>query len=207
MKIRSIALTLLILLLVPRVSAIAQQGTVIVRDGTTNTQASVKAAGTPGTNALIIQGNASGIPVPISIVGSASGDDVNIARVGGNAVIGSAGLPVSISACSGTTCYTSPVNAGATVISSGSTSTLFAATTAIVGGHCNNVTNAAVTLTATDGNNVAFIGTTTNGTSFSIPAVSSFSFPPGLIGEIMTSGVRMSASAANAITCWVRGLQ
>lgn len=168
-------------------AAQAQQGTVILRDSNTNTQASVKTAGTVTPNVVGVQGNASGVPIPVTLP--------------------TGGITVSPSICSGATCYTSPVNAGATVISSGSTSTLFAATTGIIDGHCNNVTNAAVTLTMTDGNNVAFVGTTTNGASFSIPAVSSFSFPPGLIGSIMTSGIRASASAANAITCWVRGLQ
>ena len=171
---------------------------------------------TSGTASVYMQ-RSDQVPVAASIGGSTG--PINITQIAGqttatngNGVIAvagaaSSGLIVATASCSGSTCYTSPVNAGATVITSGSTSTLFATTTSIVSGHCNNSTAAAVTLTATDGNNVPFIGTTTHGASYSIAAVTSFSFPSGLIGAIMTDGIRMSASAANAITCWVKGLQ
>ena len=96
----------------------------------------------------------------------------------------------------GLICHDNPVTVGATVITSGTTTTLFTVTSVIgKGSVCNNQTSGAVTLTVTDGNNVQF------NTAFSIPANSYLSFNDR-IGAILAAGIKVSASAANAIICW-----
>lgn len=156
--------------------------------------------------------------VTINTSGLATSANQIIALPAGTAIIGKVGIDqttpgttngvyATTSSCSGSTCYTSPVNSGVTTIASGSTSTIFASTTAIAeGSFCNNITASTVTLTATDGSNNPFLGTTTFGTSFSIPPLSRISFSD-MVGSIFVSGIRMSASVASSITCWIRGLQ
>lgn len=115
---------------------------------------------------------------------------------------GTAGWPTYLQACSGATCYSSPVNSGATVVASGSTSQIFSTTTALGPGHCNNKLAAAVNFTIMDGSSNYLLGP-----NFSIPSLGSYDFPLGLIGQISASGLNMSAGTASAITCWVRGAQ
>lgn len=155
--------------------------------GTINVAGSITPSGTQNVNVTQVAGqptatNGNGV---IAVAGAAS-----------------SGLIVITAACSGATCYTSPVKAGAIVIASGSTSTLFAATTALdTGSFCNNQTASSVTLTVTDGNN-AYI----HGPTFSIPAFGYLSFND-IQGSVFTSGVKMSASASSAIVCWMNGKQ
>lgn len=101
------------------------------------------------------------------------------------------------------TCYTNPVAVGATVIASGTTSTIFSQTTALTNGSfCSNQSGAAVTIAMTDGNNVYIRG----GGAFSISGNSYTSFND-IVGGIFAGGIKISASVANAITCWFNGRQ
>lgn len=112
------------------------------------------------------------------------------------------GWPIVVSACSGATCYTSGVNAGATVITSGSTSTIFATTTLLKSFRCNNASASAQTITITDGNNAYFVGPL-----FSMTALSNTEFQANPNGSVMTSGVKASASNGVAVVCWIQGVQ
>ncbi len=133
-----------------------------------------------------IQGTPNGYPVAIT----------------GSSVV-TQGLPVYAQVCSGATCYTSPVNQGAVVIASGSTSNIFSSTAAIdPGAFCSNIhPTTTATLALTDGNNAQI-------------AAASFSMPPAAIlpltflaGTILDAGLRASASASNVIRCWFHGHQ
>jgi hypothetical protein len=117
------------------------------------------------------------------------------------------GQLVDISSCSAGTCFVNDVVGSAVAVGTG-TSTPFGTTTTLVQGiHLNNVCGAAVTVTMTDGNNVPYIGTTTNGPSFSMPAVSNQPMQMGLVGHVLTGGLQVSASVANCIKLWTEGKQ
>lgn len=154
-----------------------------------------------GVIQLFIQTGA-GTPIDSNSLGGLS--SVNVTQIGGTAVNTSfpGGLTVVTGVCSGATCFSSPVNSGVTVIASGSTSTIFAVTTELDGLHCDNTNASAVTLTGTDGSNNYFIGP-----GFSMPGLSQYDAPPGMLGTIFASGIKMSAGTASSINCWVRGKQ
>lgn len=135
---------------------------------------------------------------------SSTGLPVSPASAGGLPVTASvaSGVAVASAICSGATCYTNPVNSGVVVIASGSSSTIFAQTTALDQLHCTNAKSTSVNLTATDGSNNYFIGPT-----FPIAGFNSFDAPAGMLRMILSGGIKMSASAASAINCWVGGRQ
>lgn len=138
--------------------------------------------------------------------------NVNIRQVGGTTIGTSvpvtgtltpaAGSVVNVGACSGATCYTTGVNSGITTITSGSTSTLFAATTDVQSIWCVNVTASDATITITDGNNAYYVGPT-----FTLTAKNNGFLLNSANGIIFAGGVRASAGTAGAINCQVAGKQ
>lgn len=120
----------------------------------------------------------------------------------GFAHISTMGLPVIIDACSGTTCYTTPVAAGVVVITSGSTSNIFTSTTLVQSLRCNNQNLASVNFTVTDGNNAYFVGP-----NYVFAALSNVEFAPSPNGSILAAGLKASAGTASSINCWVVGKQ
>lgn len=168
-----------------------------------------------GTVLVVLNGYRQNPYGTISTTPSASGtQNTNITQVGSQAVVtngngvmavagaASSGMIVTTAACSGATCYTSPVMTGITTIASGSTSTIYASTTMLTGAHCTNITASAVNFTLTDGANSYLIGP-----NFSIPANSFLDLPTGLVGVLATSGVRASAGTAASVACTFNGKQ
>ena len=74
-------ITLAILAVLVSHQLVAQQGAVIIRDSTTATQASVKAAGTATPNVVGVQGNVGGVPVPVSGVVSIGTGGVGVVQL------------------------------------------------------------------------------------------------------------------------------
>lgn len=131
---------------------------------------------------------------------------VNIKMVG-DVPVTSLGIPVTTNACSGSTCQINGVIGAAVAVTTTTVAPFGTTTTLVQSLEFNNVCAANVTVTVTDGNNVPFIGTTTNGTSFTINPIANYPVPMGLTGYIFTSGLNVSASVANCIKMWTSGKQ
>lgn len=117
------------------------------------------------------------------------------------------GLPTTVVGCTGGTCFSSPVMGAAVSVNTTTVAPFGVITTLVQGVYFNNTCAAAVTVTITDGNNVPFVGTTTNGPSFSLAAVSNLPINMGIMGHVFTSGLAISAGTANCIKLWTEGKQ
>lgn len=117
------------------------------------------------------------------------------------------GLPVAIVGCSGATCFSSQVMGAAVAVNTTTVAPFGVTTTLVQGIFFNNSCQASVTVTITDGNNVPFVGTTTNGSSFSLAAVSNLPINMGIVGHVFTSGLAISANTASCIKLWTEGRQ
>ena len=184
----------LLLMLIGTNAVLGQQGTVIIRDKDSNTQADVAIAGNATANLLGVQGNAAGVPIPVTGTVTVSSTTSN------QGTPGSAAWPVVIT--QGTTVTAYAGTAGMTVLASGSTSAFTATTTRVAAIWCNNETASGVLVYITDGNNIYKIGPNytlaagANGALLNVPT-----------GITFTSGIRMSAGTAAAVRCQVEGMQ
>ena len=113
-------LTILFLFAVFPAIAYSQTGAVVIKDGAGATQASVKAAGTVTANVIGVQGNASGVPIPVIVTTSG-----------------------------GTTAYTG-TGATVTTLSSTSATVITANTIYLGQLSCYNITAGAITVNRTD---------------------------------------------------------
>lgn len=113
-------LLLILLLLVAPTLGLAQAGTTVIKDGASAAQASVKAAGTVTPNVIGVQGNASGVPMPV-IVTTASGT---------TAYTGTGSTVTTLSATSGTVITANTIYIGQL--------------------SCYNITAGAITISRTD---------------------------------------------------------
>lgn len=160
-----------------------------VYNGTLMAGHAVTIAGTSGNTAVPFAVNSAGVlSVVIANTSGTSGELVSITASSGGAPSFSAGVM------------------GSAIAVSTTTSAPFGTITTLVQGlYLNNSCQAPVTVTATDGNNVPFLGTTTNGASFSIPAVGNLSLNMGIVGHVFTGGLQISASVAGCAKLWVEG--
>lgn len=172
---------------------------------------------TSGTAVVTLQASVASLADnTVSITGTSASNITQIAgqavATNGNGVIAvagaaSQGLLVTIAAGSGATSFSTPVMGAAITVSTTTVAPFGTTTTLVQGLYVTNITNAAATVTITDGNNVPFVGTTTFGTSFSIPALSSLTVNMGIVGHVFTGGLNISGGTANALRLWLEGKQ
>ncbi len=188
-----IVLTALFLIAPHPASAQVSQGPVVIQDGGTGvTQASVKAAGVVTPNVIGVQGNASGVPIPVSVSGG-SGTTANQGTPGTTAwpITPTIGTAVTDYAGTGVTVMTLSATSGTVVTAN---------TLTIIALRCNNTTSGAVTVNWTDTAGNSF------DTNFSIPANSNYyAVSPGSLIKVV--GLKMWAGAVSSINCIITAKQ
>ena len=163
------------------------------------------------------QGPANGGPVPSNPIVIAGSDGTNVRTIATDTSgdiktvpsAGNAGQLVTITAASGATTFSTSVMGSAISVGTTTVAPFGTTTTLVQGLLVNNICSTAVQVTVADGNNNPIVGSeTSSGGSFSIPAMSNLALNMGIVGHVLTSGLKTSAvNTNNCILLWVEGKQ